>query len=104
MRSISCCGTDCGQCSYHGNMCAGCNECAGKVFFMPEGNTCPIFDCTVNGKKFSNCGECKEVPCEIWKNTRDPQYSDEEFQKSINDRLAMLRELAVDGENAGYES
>lgn len=87
---MSCCGTDCGQCSYHGEVCAGCNECEGKVFFM-EGKPCPIYDCTVTSKKYANCGQCSEAPCDIWRNTRDPQYSDEEFEKSINDRLANLK-------------
>lgn len=88
---ISVCGTDCGACYCYGKMCTGCNACGGKVFHAPEGKCCPIYDCTVNGKGMKHCGECGEVPCDIWKNTRDPKYSDEEFAENIRMRIATLR-------------
>ena len=42
---------------------------------------------------FKNCSECREVPCEIWKKTRDPKFSDEEFAKNIKERIEMLKSL-----------
>ena len=36
-----------------------------------------------------------KIPCDIWKKTRDPKFTDEEFEKSINDRVEMLKEQLV---------
>ena len=47
---------------------------------MPEGKACAIYDCVVNGKGLKDCGACSAAPCDIWRNTRDPKYSDEEFE------------------------
>ena len=30
-----------------------------------------------------NCGECGDVPCKIWFDTRDPKFSDEEFSENL---------------------
>lgn len=89
---FSVCGTDCGACYCYGKMCTGCNACGGKVFHAPEGKSCAIYDCTVNRKGMINCGECGEVPCEIWMKTRDPKYSDEEFAENVRTRIAALKE------------
>lgn len=88
---ISCCGTDCTQCKFYGNLCKGCNESQGKVFHAPEGKPCPIYACSVKGKKLRNCGQCEELPCAVWQNTKDPQLSEEAFEKSIMDRVKELR-------------
>jgi len=88
--SLSCCGAECETCDFHGNLCAGCNESDGKVFHAPKGKPCPIYECSVKKKKFATCGECEALPCEIWKSTRDPQLSDEEFERSVDDRGRKL--------------
>ena len=43
----------------------------------------PAVVCCVTKNGLKNCSECREVPCEIWKKTRDPKFSDEEFAKNI---------------------
>lgn len=91
MGNLSCCGTDCQSCGCYGSMCKGCNESAGKVFHAPEGQACPIYECSVNQKKYQGCGECGNVPCEIWRKTKDPSYSDEEFEKNISERVDRLK-------------
>ena len=58
---------------------------------MPEGKACAIYDCTVDQKNLKNCGECGKVPCDIWKKTRDPKYSDEEFDENIRMRVQALK-------------
>lgn len=88
---ISVCGTDCSTCGCFGNLCNGCNSCEGKVFHAPEG--CHIYQCIIHEKNLENCGQCKEAPCDIWRATRDPKYSDEEFDKNIAERMQKLREL-----------
>lgn len=88
---ISVCGTDCSACYCFGKMCNGCNSCAGKVFHAPEGKACPIYDCVRNSKCMQNCGECGDVPCKIWFNTRDPKFSDEEFNENVAMRVQALK-------------
>lgn len=89
-ETLSCCGTDCKKCGCYGMMCKGCNESLGKVFHAPEGQACPIYECSVNRNKYKGCGECNCVPCDIWRKTKDPAFSDEEFEKNIQERVARL--------------
>lgn len=91
LGSLSCCGTDCCSCGCYGGMCKGCNESFGKVFHAPEGQACPIYECSVNQKKYQGCGSCDNVPCDIWRKTKDPSYSDEEFEQNIRERVGRLR-------------
>ena len=88
---LSCCGTDCAACPFHGKQCPGCNECGGKVFHAPKGKLCPIYACCVNQHRFATCGGCKELPCQVWRETRDPSLSEEAFEQSIADRAARLK-------------
>ena len=90
-ESISVCGTDCSACGCFGQMCNGCNACEGKVFHAPKGQACPIYDCVKNTKSMQHCGQCGEVPCKIWLATRDPKFTDEEFQENVAARVQMLR-------------
>lgn len=88
--AFSCCGTQCRECAFYGTMCKGCNESAGKVFHAPEGQACPIYECSVNQKKQKSCSGCQNLPCDIWRNTKDPSMSDEEFENNIRQRVAHL--------------
>ena len=88
---ISCCGTDCLKCGCFGTMCKGCNASDGKVFHAPEGQACPIFECSINQKKLKGCGACECVPCDIWRNTKDPSFTEEEFERNIQERVARLK-------------
>lgn len=87
---ISVCGTDCGMCSYFGNMCSGCNACEGRVFHAPEGKACPIYHCVKHDRGMHDCGECGEAPCAIWMKTRDPKLPDEEFHQNVAMRIKTL--------------
>ncbi len=91
MGNLSCCGTDCQACTFLGTMCKGCNECQGKVFHAPEGQACQIYECSINQKKYQGCGECGQIPCDIWRKTKDPSMTEEEFEKNINERVGRLR-------------
>lgn len=90
-ETLSCCGTQCSECTFYGTMCKGCNESDGKVFHAPEGQACPIYECSVNQKKQKNCGSCQKLPCDIWRNTKDPSMSDEEFENNIRQRVENVR-------------
>ena len=91
MQNLSCCGTDCSTCGAYGNMCEGCNECNGRVFHAPKGKACPIYECVVENKQMKNCGECDQLPCAVWRSTRDPQFTDEEFEQNIAGRVNALK-------------
>lgn len=90
-KNISCCGAECEKCGCYGTMCKGCNESLGKVFHAPKGQACPIYECSINQKKYRGCGECQNVPCDIWRNTKDPSLTDEEFEQSISERVWTLQ-------------
>lgn len=90
-KNISICGSDCVSCGCYGDLCPGCNACKGRVFHAPNG--CPIYLC-MDQKGLSSCGECSERPCAVWRSTRDPNLSDAEFEKTIENRLAALNAAA----------
>jgi len=89
--NISLCGSDCSACDCYKTMCNGCNLCEGKVFHSLEG--CAIYNCAVHEKSLKDCGSCKELPCTIWKATRDPRYSDEKFEHNVAERVQTLMQL-----------
>lgn len=91
--NLSCCGTECVVCDFYQKECAGCNECQGKVFHTSKGKACPIYACSVQKHRYATCAGCEQVPCAIWKSTRDPQLSEEEFEKSIYERVQKLKEF-----------
>lgn len=91
-ENISCCGTDCSSCNLYGNMCIGCNEARGKVFHAPEGKECPIYYCSRVKNGLDSCGECDKLPCEAILGTRDPSLTEEEFLKTVEDRVNRLKE------------
>lgn len=88
---ISCCGADCGKCGFLGTMCKGCTASLGKVFHAPEGKACPIYECSVSKNKLKDCGVCGDVPCNIWRKTKDPSFSEEEFEQNIQERIRRLK-------------
>ena len=91
LLGISCCGTECGKCDLHGRMCEGCNEASGKVFHAPKGKACPIYACCAGKRRMATCADCGEVPCDIWRTTRDPALSDAAFKASIQARVRNLK-------------
>ncbi len=88
---LSCCGMECTKCRCYKTLCSGCNASCGKVFHVPEGKACPVYSCSVQKKKLVNCAQCSELPCSIWKTTRDPEFSDAEFERSIEERIRNLK-------------
>lgn len=88
---ISCCGSDCSVCNCYGDLCKGCNVECGRVFHMPEGKECPIYYCCRLQNGFHSCGECEKMPCDLILGTRDPSLSEEEFMKTVEDRVRRLK-------------
>jgi len=91
---VSPCGIICNKCPYYMNLCKGCKNLDGKVFWsadVSENGICPMYDCSVNEKEFGSCSKCDELPCELFYNTKDPDITDEEHQASILKRVDVLK-------------
>ena len=88
---LTACGTECSTCGFYGNLCKGCNECSGKVFHAESGKPCPIYACCVNKHRYAACKDCKSLPCGIWRETRDPNLKDAEFEESIAVQVSNLK-------------
>ena len=87
------CGFNCEECPVKEQCGEGCFACEGKPFYIKDFGleTCLIYDCAVNQKGFKNCGECSELPCQIWYDWRDPEMTEEAHLQSINDRAELLK-------------
>ncbi len=90
---LAVCGVNCPtDCRAYQTECEGCNELEGKipwaVFYGRE--RCPIYDCAME-KDLVSCGDCGSAPCRIWYDTRNPDASDEEFERDIKSRLRNLK-------------
>ncbi len=93
-EKISVCGSDCAVCKYlKASKCSGCSDVKGKVFWAEHisAEVCPIYDCVINTKKLKNCGFCSDVPCKLWRDIRDPSYTDEQFEAVIKIRVENLK-------------
>lgn len=91
---ISACGLVCEDCEFFNKTCTGCYNVKGSTFWavemMPQ-NVCPLFNCSVNGKAFINCGDCPELPCKMFIEMKDPNLSDKEHEENIVKRVALLK-------------
>lgn len=96
------CGQECSKCEYHELECLGCSACAGKVFWADFRGigVCPVYACAQQ-KGYESCALCKEVPCALWDDIRDPDMSEEKYEQVVQGRkqnLAMyLRYVKRDG-------
>jgi hypothetical protein len=65
---------------------------------MPAG-ICPLHDCCRNQKELEHCGLCADFPCKVFLELRDPTMSDEEFEKSLDDRKTAIKRRTLIGTN-----
>ena len=94
MKDLSKCGVCCAtDCKAYKIECDGCNELEGRVSWAKyyDKTICPIYECAEQ-KGFPSCKECGNAPCEIWISTRNPDFSDKEFQADIDSRLKNFAE------------
>lgn len=94
MSMVSCCGSDCAACTCLGTLCRGCSASLGNVFHAPQGQACPIYACCVNTHDYATCASCAKLPCDLWRQTRDPSLTDETFAQNIQSRAARLNRSA----------
>ena len=89
------CGVNCNTCPHLGDQCkGGCEVLAGKVWWTSyiEADVCPVYSC-VKERKYENCGDCEQLPCNLWISLKDPSYTEEQHQKSIEERTDALKKL-----------
>ena len=96
---LSACGLICSDCEFFKNQCQGCHAVKGQTFWALEhmpAKVCPLFDCSVNTRNFNDCGDCTEVPCQMFREMKDPNSSDEEHRQGLIDRVARLKNVTRD--------
>ena len=91
---LTVCGADCETCHEYQKTCDGCQKLQGKVVWteMIGTDTCPIYKCAVTDKKLAHCGQCKELPCHMFFDLKDPAMTDEEHLAGTKLRVARLKE------------
>lgn len=92
-NTLTVCGVNCAtECHAFGSECPGCIALAGRVSWAAFlGKTvCPIYTC-VQQRGFACCGECPDLPCQIWLvETKNPDRTDEEYAADLQQRLKNL--------------
>ena len=93
--NLSPCGIDCDACALKENCAGGCQVNCGKPFYIKDFGVecCPIFSCSVSTKGHRTCGECPDVPCQIFFDWKDPSMSDEDHREAVKANVALLKSL-----------
>jgi len=93
---LSSCGLICNECEFYNKTCNGCLAVKGQTFWakemMPD-KTCPLYNCAINQRGYAHCGQCNELPCEMFRNMKDPNSTDEEHSQLLIDRSERLKAL-----------
>ena len=90
---LSPCGIRCDECPYLEQCGGNCSECGGKPFYAEDFGieVCPMYDCAVNQRGYTTCGECPELPCQLFYDWKDPEMTEEAHLQSIKDRVEDLK-------------
>ena len=90
------CGVDCGGCPEKEGCGGSCRASEGKPFYIKDFGfeVCPLYDCAINKKGYTTCGECAELPCQLFYDWKDPSMSEEAHLQSIKDRTEALKKGA----------
>lgn len=90
---ITRCGLDCSDCYAYPKDCPGCAKVEGKPFWTEGAKQCELYRCS-SEHGFAHCGQCAELPCQMWHDLKDPSQSDEEHQQALQVRAQRLLGLA----------
>jgi hypothetical protein len=93
MSEFTACGLVCRDCKFLGAPCQGCVASEGKPFWVADfaPGVCPIYDCATAQRGYSTCGQCASLPCDTFTKLKDPDMTDEEFQRSLSERIGRLK-------------
>lgn len=92
----SVCGLMCNDCKAFPEECRGCLAVKGMPYWTKDvtsNGICPLYDCAVYQKGYHHCGDCPELPCQMYFDLKDPGISDDEHQKLLKIRVANLQKL-----------
>ena len=89
---IACCGADCNACTLSED-CPGCSQIRGTPFWTKyvEISVCPVYNCCRNGRGFSSCVQCPEVPCTQYFAYPNPFINEEELKKELEKQMKNLK-------------
>lgn len=92
---LSVCGIICEECNFYLNNCKGCFKLKGKPFWTEEtiNRICPIYDCSINEKAIKNCGYCKNLPCVIFIELKDPNITLKKHKEGIKKQVNRLKDI-----------
>ncbi|MBC8570802.1 DUF3795 domain-containing protein [Zongyangia hominis] len=92
-KIVSVCGCICSDCVDFGKECPGCEKLKGRVSWAPYLGleVCPLYDCCVNRRGLTSCGDCPKLPCSLFYDTRDPSTTKEQHEADIRERVDVLR-------------
>lgn len=87
------CGYSCSDCDHLGAECRGCISLRGKPFWTQfvGVETCPVYKCCVDERKFAHCGRCPDLMCDRFTRFKDPGMSDEEARAGLKRMEQELR-------------
>jgi hypothetical protein len=91
--TFSVCGAVCAECDYFKNAaCVGCAAIQGKVWWASYigASVCPVYHCVVHENHLPHCGACADLPCQLWRDLKDPAYTDEQHATNIQQRVKNL--------------
>jgi len=91
---LSTCGLICNECEYFNTTCTGCINVKGSTFWAVEmmpSKVCHLYDCAVNQRNYGSCGECRELPCKMFLDMKDPNSTEEQHRASITLRVNRLK-------------
>ena len=92
---ISVCGLVCSECQFYNVSCSGCKAVKGSTFWAKEmlpGKVCTLYECAVTKKGYEDCGDCSELPCKMFKELKDPNSTEEEHLKALEERVQRLHQ------------
>ena len=94
-REASACGLQCEKCEQYKVRCPGCDEIQGKVYWAKfvGAETCPMYLCCIKLRGHAHCGQCEELPCDLYYDTQDPSYTAEEHAIEIQERVKVLKQM-----------
>lgn len=89
------CGMICKECDFYHVECTGCMAVKGIPFWVAFVgiDQCPVYECCIEEKKFDNCGQCEEFPCDRFTRYQDLSVSGENEARTLKRMVARLKEL-----------
>lgn len=49
-----------------------------------------MYECCINQKQYTDCGQCEKLPCQIYYDLQDPSTTLEEHEAGIKLRVRLL--------------